>query len=225
VLFCDFPARSVVKFHTYVVDVASCFYLSWIYRRFPSSRIVFSAFCYVFWPCPLRTFLHFVPIGQLRMFALVCENLVYGLLVAPYVLLKLFAYSSSPWLRAGRRVNTICMSRLLSADGICGRPPSRPRSSCMRLRQRSRATADFFVVKIDRIRRSTAAASRLSSHMLPTTSGCMSSFQFLQPMSRLLLLAFLQSLHLLIHFRSLFLRVLLTSCRHSWLICSISLSF
>ena len=47
--FRDFPARSVVKLHTYVVDVASYFYLSWIYCRFPSSWIVFSAFCCIFW--------------------------------------------------------------------------------------------------------------------------------------------------------------------------------
>jgi hypothetical protein len=107
--FVFFFARSVVKFHTYVVDVASCFYLSWSYRRFPSSSIVsvhFVAFpgsihALFMAPCPVRTFLHFVPIGRLhllRLFALDCEILVSGLLVTPSVLLTLFAYSSSPWL-------------------------------------------------------------------------------------------------------------------------------
>jgi hypothetical protein len=94
VLFRDFPARSVVKFHTYVVDVASCFYLPWIYRRFPSSWIVF---CCVFWldlcfvygtMSPSDILAPSSAVGRLhrlRMFALVCENLVYGLLVAPSI--------------------------------------------------------------------------------------------------------------------------------------------
>jgi hypothetical protein len=49
--------------------------------------VAFSGSIYVLFmaPCPLRTFLHFVPIGwlhRLRMFALIGDNLVYGLLVA-----------------------------------------------------------------------------------------------------------------------------------------------
>ena len=48
---------------------------------------------------------------------------------------------------------------------------------------------------------------RLSSHLLPTTSACLSSLQFLQPTSRRLLLASLQSRLPLTHFRLLFLQV------------------
>jgi Endonuclease/Exonuclease/phosphatase family len=45
VFFRDFPARSVVRFHNYVVDVASCFYLSWIYCRFPSAGGCVNTIC------------------------------------------------------------------------------------------------------------------------------------------------------------------------------------
>jgi hypothetical protein len=133
----NFLARSVVKFHTYVVDVALCFYLSWIYRCFPSSWIVLSAFRCVFW---LDSCFVYGTMSRSDILALcsdrpaapaaaVCARLRE---LGIWALRRPVRYAHAVRVvrrrgcRAGRRVNTICTSRPLSA---APRPKSEPGST------------------------------------------------------------------------------------------------
>ena len=132
--FRDFPARSVVKFHTYVVIVASCFYFSWIYCCFPSSRFVFDAFCYVFW---LESCFVYVTMSRSDILALcsdwptasaaaVCARLRELGIWAPCRPIRsadAVRVVRRRGCRAGRRVNTFRLSRPLSA---APRPSSEP---------------------------------------------------------------------------------------------------
>jgi hypothetical protein len=93
VFFRDFSACSVVKFY-----MSSSLHRAFISRGFIAVFPLLGLFSVHFAafsgsihalfkaPCPVRTFLHFVPIGRLhrlRLFALICRSLVYGLLVVP----------------------------------------------------------------------------------------------------------------------------------------------